>query len=187
MIEIRVIARWKWQWWLHEYDICVSKISVEFYYFAYREHIRVYTGIVYSTVLLNVSWAMDYMDGTCQCNETSISGHGEKCSRTIHHVNIRVCISWRIYQAICWHKKRFHADELRLRNCKRFSVEIQEMAAFEYKDIFSYLSLNILICYTQYSIFLLNCIFIFFFNYYDLSYCCKLLICLFEIRRFLNL
>jgi len=97
----------------------------------------VYTSTVHSAVLLNVSWAIDYVGGTCQCNETSISGYGEKCSRAIRDMNIRVCISWHIYQAICRHKKRFHTDELRLRNCKRFLVAIRWETSIEYKNTLS--------------------------------------------------
>lgn len=80
---------------------------------------------------------MDYVGGTCQCNETSISGHREKCSRAIRgHEYSRLHIVWHIYQAIYRHKKRFHADELRLRNCKRFSVVIRQEAAIEYIEIY---------------------------------------------------
>jgi len=74
---------------------------------------------------------MVQVGGTCQCNETSIGGHGEKCSRATRHVYIRVRISRRIYQAICRHKKRFHADELRLRNCKRSTGETRHKNAIE--------------------------------------------------------
>lgn len=50
----------------------------------HTERTCVHTGIAHSAVLLNVSWAMDYVGGTCQCNETSISGHREKCSRALY-------------------------------------------------------------------------------------------------------